>query len=249
MLHLLFPLLPHRIGREKLSIFLPPQVWRFHDCTNARLREVHTGARICRARARVAFPSAIVNHCVPMLAAVERWRGCRLRWGVARLSWMHLMNRREQVAYWGGAVLIALFSSAIIVNTTLLQPENAFDGKGLVISAKKTERAQKVARRHAPRKRAPRALPVAATHVRVRVEEPARVARTKTASISRVSAPAGSPLIMRVQRRLKRLGYDPGPIDGRLGPSTRAAIRRFQRANNMPPTGEIEPGVMALLLP
>ena len=150
------------------------------------------------------------------------------------------MNRREQVAYWGGAVLIALFSSAIIVNTTLLQPENAYEGKGLVISSKEAGKA---------RRQAPRALPVAATHVRVRVDEPRRTTQTKTASISRISAPAASPLIMRVQRKLKRLGYDPGPIDGRLGPSTRAAIRRFQRANNMPPTGEIEPGVMALLLP
>jgi peptidoglycan hydrolase-like protein with peptidoglycan-binding domain len=155
---------------------------------------------------------------------------------------MHLMNRREQVAYWGGAVLIALFSSAIIVNTTLLQPENAYDGNGLVISEKAGGTV-------------PRTLPVAATHVRVRVQEPRRTARrrarkhTRTASISKVSAPASSPLIMRVQRKLRRMGYDPGPIDGRLGPATRAAIRKFQRANNMPPTGEIEPGVMALLLP
>ena len=149
------------------------------------------------------------------------------------------MNRREQVAYWGGAVLIALFSSAIIVNTTMLQPDMAREGRGLIISG----------RHGGTLKTAPRALPMAATHVRVRVEDPRRTARTKTASISRVSAPAASPLIMRVQRKLKRLGYDPGPIDGRLGPSTRAALRRFQRANNMPPTGEIEPGVMALLLP
>ncbi len=151
------------------------------------------------------------------------------------------MNRREQVAYWGGAVLIALFSSAIIVNTTLLQPENAYDGKGLVISAKDP--------RASVRQRAPRALPVAATHVRVRVQEPRRAAKTKTASISRVSTAPASPLIMRVQRKLRQMGYDPGPIDGQLGPSTRAAIRKFQRANNLPPTGEVEPGVMALLLP
>lgn len=156
---------------------------------------------------------------------------------------MRLMNRREQVAYWGGAVLIALFSSAIIANTTLLQPRISQGKKGVVISSGTTARERTRSRQ------APRALPVATTHVRVRVAEPRRPQTTRTASISRAAAPAPSPLIMRVQRQLKRLGYDPGPIDGRLGPSTRAAIRKFQKANNMPPTGEIEPGVMALLLP
>jgi hypothetical protein len=31
-----------------------------------------------------------------------------------------------------------------------------------------------------------------------------------------------------VQARLKNLGYDPGPVDGILGPRTRAAVRSFQ---------------------
>lgn len=147
------------------------------------------------------------------------------------------MNRREQIAYWGGAVLIALFSSAIIVNTSFLQPELAGDAQGTLISA---------------HSRQPRALPVAATHVRVQVREPRRVAARSAAGARRtasISAAPPSPLIKQVQRKLARLGYDPGPVDGRLGPATRAAIRKFQIANNMPPTGNIEPGVMALLLP
>jgi len=36
-----------------------------------------------------------------------------------------------------------------------------------------------------------------------------------------------------VQRRLNALGYDAGPVDGIPGPSTRAAISRFQRANGL----------------
>lgn len=151
------------------------------------------------------------------------------------------MNRREQVAYWGGAVLVALFASAIIVNTTMMQP--TIDTGGLRISDIRGSQVRQPLH----------ALPINGTHVRVRVPEE-KMARTagarvqQTASISSVND-GYSPLIARVQRKLKRLGYDPGPIDGQLGPATRAALRKFQRANNMPPTGKIEPGVMALLLP
>ncbi len=35
--------------------------------------------------------------------------------------------------------------------------------------------------------------------------------------------------VVEVQKDLKRLGYDPGPIDGVLGPKTKAAIARFER--------------------
>jgi len=154
------------------------------------------------------------------------------------------MNRREQVAYWGGAVLVALFSSAIIVNTTFLQPEIARDGSGVIISAR--EHGGHTAQLP------PRALPMAATQVRVRIAQPrhANKQAKRTASIGHAPrSSASSGLILQVQRKLARMGYDPGPVDGRLGPATRAAIRKFQKANNMPPTGEIEPGVMALLLP
>lgn len=33
-----------------------------------------------------------------------------------------------------------------------------------------------------------------------------------------------------IQRDLARLGYDPGPVDGLMGPRTRAAIARFEDA-------------------
>ena len=146
------------------------------------------------------------------------------------------MNRREQVAYWGGAVLVALFASAIIVNTTMMQP--TLDTGGLRISDIRGNAMQQPIR----------ALPINGTHVRVRVPEEGMARIQRTASISPANE-GYNELIARVQRKLKRLGYDPGPIDGQLGPTTRAALRKFQRANNMEPTGEIEPGVLALLMP
>lgn len=40
-----------------------------------------------------------------------------------------------------------------------------------------------------------------------------------------------------VQRALIRAGFDPGPVDGRAGKKTKAAIREFQRRNNLSADG------------
>ena len=42
--------------------------------------------------------------------------------------------------------------------------------------------------------------------------------------IKKPTAKKGSPEIMEIQKRLKRNGYDPGPIDGIMGPKTRRAL-------------------------
>ena len=42
-----------------------------------------------------------------------------------------------------------------------------------------------------------------------------------------------SSAIASTQSRLRDLGYDPGPIDGIMGPKTRAAIRQYQRDNSL----------------
>src|SRR5947209_10355734 len=41
---------------------------------------------------------------------------------------------------------------------------------------------------------------------------------------------AGSMRVRSLQRRLARLGFAPGPIDGRYGPRTTTAVERFQSA-------------------
>ncbi len=40
--------------------------------------------------------------------------------------------------------------------------------------------------------------------------------------------------LAKLQRLLKDSGHDPGPVDGRDGPRTRAAIQQFQRASGLP---------------
>ncbi len=40
--------------------------------------------------------------------------------------------------------------------------------------------------------------------------------------------------IMEIQRALKQAGYNPGPIDGGIGPSTISAVNAFQRAKGLP---------------
>ena len=43
----------------------------------------------------------------------------------------------------------------------------------------------------------------------------------------------GSPEIMEIQKRLKRNGYDPGPIDGIMGPKTRKALELEKQDNTI----------------
>jgi len=43
-----------------------------------------------------------------------------------------------------------------------------------------------------------------------------------------------------VQEALKAKGNDPGPIDGRMGAKTRAALKAFQEANGLKGTGQLD---------
>lgn len=49
--------------------------------------------------------------------------------------------------------------------------------------------------------------------------------------IKKPTAKKGSPEIMEIQKRLKRNGYDPGPIDGIMGPKTRRALELEKQDN------------------
>jgi peptidoglycan hydrolase-like protein with peptidoglycan-binding domain len=50
-----------------------------------------------------------------------------------------------------------------------------------------------------------------------------------------------------VQQALKDAGFEPGPVDGILGPRTREALRNFQTANRLQATGEVNQDTIAAL--
>src|SRR4051794_32926007 len=55
-------------------------------------------------------------------------------------------------------------------------------------------------------------------------------------------SPQGSADVRQVQRRLSLAGDSPGPIDGRFGPLTRAALTRFQAREGLVVDGLGGPG-------
>jgi peptidoglycan hydrolase-like protein with peptidoglycan-binding domain len=50
----------------------------------------------------------------------------------------------------------------------------------------------------------------------------------------------GGNLTAEVQSALANNGYDPGPVDGVMGPGTRDAIAAFQSDHGLTPTGRID---------
>jgi len=53
--------------------------------------------------------------------------------------------------------------------------------------------------------------------------------------------------VREAQRALRDLGYSPGAIDGTVGPKTRAALARYQGAEKLPVTGELDAETLARL--
>jgi hypothetical protein len=53
--------------------------------------------------------------------------------------------------------------------------------------------------------------------------------------------------LRQVQERLQAAGFAPGPMDGHLGPQTRAALRRYQQRKRLPVTGTLDPQTLKAL--
>ena len=53
--------------------------------------------------------------------------------------------------------------------------------------------------------------------------------------------------VRQVQQKLNDMGYHAGSVDGVLGPRTEAALRQFQKARYLEPTGHIDSKTLAAL--
>jgi hypothetical protein len=63
-----------------------------------------------------------------------------------------------------------------------------------------------------------------------------------------VSAAYGDWRIGQAQERLKAAGFDPGYIDGVVGPRTRDALSRYQASKGLPITGQLDEATRQVLL-
>ena len=56
---------------------------------------------------------------------------------------------------------------------------------------------------------------------------------------------AAAPTVRFVERALKRLGYDPGGVDGEAGAETRAAIEAYRNTKRLAPGGDATKDLIA----
>jgi hyperosmotically inducible protein len=64
---------------------------------------------------------------------------------------------------------------------------------------------------------------------------------------SKVGTSGSHAQVMAFQQALKDKGFDPGPIDGTVGPRTTAAVRAYQKAEHLTMTGEMNTDTAAKL--
>jgi hypothetical protein len=64
---------------------------------------------------------------------------------------------------------------------------------------------------------------------------------------SREAAPPAPRFVREAQRALRDLGYQPGPLDGVVGPRTKAALAKYQQAERIQVTGRLDSETMVRL--
>lgn len=63
----------------------------------------------------------------------------------------------------------------------------------------------------------------------------------------RETAPPAPRFVREAQRTLRELGYQPGPLDGVVGPRTKRALIRYQVAERIEVTGQLDSETMVRL--
>lgn len=66
-------------------------------------------------------------------------------------------------------------------------------------------------------------------------------------ALSREAAPPSPRFVREAQRALRDLGYQPGPLDGVVGPRTKQALVRYQQAERIQVTGRLDSETMVRL--
>ena len=82
---------------------------------------------------------------------------------------------------------------------------------------------------------------MAAIHAFQRAQGLSADGRVSATLLAQLQVARRTLMVRETQARLARLGYTIGPIDGRVGPRTRAAISVFQEAEGLPVTGKVTP--------
>jgi hypothetical protein len=78
---------------------------------------------------------------------------------------------------------------------------------------------------------------------------PSQSRTTTTTTVRRATTSIGKTEIARAQTALARLGFDPGPADGKVGPKTRAALALYLAREGLPPSGRLTPEIYRRLVP
>jgi peptidoglycan hydrolase-like protein with peptidoglycan-binding domain len=67
------------------------------------------------------------------------------------------------------------------------------------------------------------------------------------ARTAREAAPPAPRFVREAQRTLRELGYQPGPVDGVVGPRTKDALAKYQRSERIEVTRRLDSETMARL--
>jgi hypothetical protein len=185
--------------------------------------------------------------CLERLQALYR---AMVRVRMPRIFGVVLRNPRDSLC----AVMLALAVTAIAANSLYLQPGQhpapIFAIRPLPVRSEEATTAVAPRTREVESARGParaesaRPEPAAKPEPAVPLPRP----RAQTASAAARTADAGdaaSPSwqIIAIQRTLNQVGYGPIRVSGILDDATREGIARFERAHNLPVTGQNTPRV------